>query len=266
MSGHSKWAKIKRQKGINDIKKGALFTKIARNITLAAKEGGGGDPTMNFSLRLAIEKAKVANMPTDNIDRAIKKGTGDGEKFEIKRITYEGFATNGVSVLIDCQTDNTNRTVSEVKQILETAGGKFASAGSVNWKFHERGLITLRAAKKSASEKFGEKEKISDCTPEDLELELFEIQGITDVQVDREFDEEQQKDLDILYVYTDKNEFAQVIAKIEALKIVIISAELVKEPNEYIDLNQDAKQKLNSLIENLEELDDVDAVWVDVKL
>lgn len=126
MSGHSKWAKIKRQKGVKDNKRGALFTKLARNITMAASEGGG-DPNMNFTLRLCIDKAKMANMPLDNIERALKKGTGELQAEVFHHVTYEAITNYGISILIDCATNNTNRTFSELRNIIENSGSKLGA-------------------------------------------------------------------------------------------------------------------------------------------
>lgn len=266
MSGHSKWAKIKRQKGIKDVRRGAIFTKLAKNITLSAKEGGA-DPGMNFSLRLAIDKAKVANMPIDNIDRAIKKAVGEGDKAEIKRITYEAFCIGSVAMLIDCQTDNTNRSIAEVRLVLETAGAKIANSGSVSWKFQEKGLISILLAKKVKSEKYGEDYNLVNCSKDDLELELMDMDGIVDIDEGEEYDESKKEEIKVLYIYTDKVNFANVINKLEQNSYVIFSAELIKQSDEQITLsNEDDKQKIISLIENLEDLEDVESVWTDVNL
>ncbi len=143
MSGHSKWSTIKRKKGAEDAKRGKIFTRLARDITIAAREGGG-DENANPRLKLAIAKAKAANMPKDNIERAINRGTGklmDGESLE--EFTLEGYGLDGVAFLIDVLTDNKNRTLSEVKRIFNKAGGSLASAGSVAWQFEQKGAIVL---------------------------------------------------------------------------------------------------------------------------
>lgn len=135
MSGHSKWSTIKRKKAANDAKRGALFTRLAREIAIAAREGGG-DPDVNFTLRLAIDKAKAENMPKDNIERAIKRGTGeDKSAAELEQIMYEGYAPNGIALMIDVVTDNRNRTVAELRHVLSKAGGNLAEAGAVSWQF-----------------------------------------------------------------------------------------------------------------------------------
>src|SRR3954453_21530277 len=142
MSGHSKWSTIKRAKGITDAKRGALFTKVAREISVAARQGGG-DPEANYRLRLAIEKARSVNMPADNIRRTIEKATGSGEGEQFEEIVYEGYGPGGVAVLVEAQTDNRNRTAGEIRSIFTKAGGQLAGSGAVAWQFEPRGLITV---------------------------------------------------------------------------------------------------------------------------
>ena len=142
MSGHSKWSTIKRKKGAEDAKRGKIFTRLARDIQMAAREGGG-DESANPKLKLAIAKAKASNMPKENIERAILRGTGKLEGVEMEEITYEGYGPEGVAFLVDILTDNKNRTLSEVKRVFNKAGGSLASAGSVAWQFEQRGVIVL---------------------------------------------------------------------------------------------------------------------------
>ena len=142
MSGHSKWSTIKRQKGANDAKRGAMFTKVAREIAVAAR-AGGGDPDANYRLRLAIDKARSINMPADNIKRAIEKATGGGEDVQYEEIVYEGYGPGGVAVLVEAATDNRNRTAAEVRSIFAKTGGQLAGSGAVAWQFEVRGLITV---------------------------------------------------------------------------------------------------------------------------
>ena len=141
MSGHSKWATIKRAKGVTDAKRSQVFTKMAKLITVAAK--GGGDPTMNFKLRLAIDRAREANMPKDNIDRAVKRGAGGGEGALMEEITYEAYGPGSVAMLIQVLTDNKNRTHSNLRHLLDTLGGRLADAGSVAWQFESKGIIQV---------------------------------------------------------------------------------------------------------------------------
>src|SRR5690348_11898086 len=142
MSGHSKWSTIKRQKGANDAKRGAMFTKVAREIAVAAR-AGGGDPDANYRLRLAMDKARSINMPADNIKRAIEKATGGGEDVQYEEIVYEGYGPGGVAVLVEAATDNRNRTAAEVRSIFAKTGGQLAGSGAVAWQFEARGLITV---------------------------------------------------------------------------------------------------------------------------
>jgi YebC/PmpR family DNA-binding regulatory protein len=152
MSGHSKWSTIKRQKGANDAKRGALFTKVAREISVAARQGGG-DPDANYRLRLAIEKARSVNMPADNIKRTIDKATGGGEGEQFEEIVYEGYGPGGVAVLVEAATDNRNRTAAEVRSIFTKTGGQLAGSGAVAWQFEPRGLIAVgRGASVDADE------------------------------------------------------------------------------------------------------------------
>ena len=142
MSGHSKWSQIKRQKGVNDVKRGAVFTKMGREIAVAAR-AGGGDPDGNFRLRLAIEKARAANMPLDTIKRAIEKATGGGEADQFEEIVYEGYGPGGVAILVEAATDNRNRTAADVRSVFAKAGGQLAGSGAVAWQFEPRGLISV---------------------------------------------------------------------------------------------------------------------------
>jgi len=263
MSGHSKWSKIKRSKGVKDQKRGALFTKIAKNISLAAKEGGG-DLDMNFSLRLAVDKAKVANMPSNNIDRAIKKGTGDGmDGIIIERISYEAIGFGGASLIIDCQTDNTNRTVADVKQIVESNGGTFASIGSVSWKFEEKGLIVVLPSKKEKSQKFGKDDKYVPVDIEEAQMEIMEIEGILDIKEGIDDGLDSDNTMKVLEIITEKNSFASVIKVLEEHKYKILSTDLAKLPKDIVDLSAEDEERNNKLIEEIEENDDVDGVWGD---
>src|SRR6188474_3298754 len=146
MSGHSKWSTIKRQKGANDAKRGAVFTKVAREIMVAAR-AGGGDPDANFRLRLAVDKARSVNMPQDNIKRAIEKATGGGDAEQFEEIVYEGYGPGGVAVLVEAATDNRNRTAADVRSIFTKAGGQLAGSGAVAWQFEPRGLIAVPAGR-----------------------------------------------------------------------------------------------------------------------
>lgn len=263
MSGHSKWAKIKRQKGVNDSKRGNLFTKLAKNITLASKEGGP-DPAMNFTLRLAIDKAKAANMPSDNIKRAIEKGSGKGtQQSAFQRVSYEALGPGGVALIIDCQTDNTNRTVSEIRNIIETAGGKFSSTGSVSWKFVEKGLIIISLKKIVLSEKFGKGDEKVEISAEDAGMEIMEISGIEDLSdITWEVNEQSVPAIELIM---NKEDFGNILKRLEELNYEILSAELVKLPKERVVLNDEQlNRKIVNFVETLEEHDDIDSVWVNL--
>src|SRR3954469_20760351 len=151
MSGHSKWSQIKRQKGVNDTKRGAVFTKVAREIMIAAR-AGGGDPDGTFRLRLAMEKARSVNMPMDNIKRAIERAAGSGEGDQIEEIVYEGYGPGGVAFLVEAATDNRNRTAADVRAIFTKAGGQLAGSGAVAWQFEPRGLIAVLADGRDSDE------------------------------------------------------------------------------------------------------------------
>lgn len=263
MSGHSKWAKIKRQKGANDIKKGAIFTKLGRNITLAAREGGG-DADTNFSLRMAVDKAKAVNMPLDNIERSIKKGVGGDDKTTVQRITYEAVANGGVNLLIDCQTDNTNRTVSELKKVLEYGGAKLASMGSVSWQFQEFGLIVVRPAKLKKSEKYGGEDTVENFPTEEVEMELLEVEGVQDI-LESEYEPEEGEPFPVLEVYTDKASFSKAHKAIEALHYVMVSFDLIKRAKDPIEATEAIQEKVEKLTDSLDDHDDVDSVWNNLK-
>ena len=235
MSGHSKWSTIKRKKGAADAKRGALFGKLSRAITVAAREGGG-DPEMNAALGLAIQRAKDANMPNDNIDRSIAKGTGsdaDGEAYE--RVTYEGYAPGGVAVLVDVLTDNRNRTASDVRYLFSKNGGKLGTNGSVSYLFDRRGVIMVTA--QSAGE--------------DELMEAALDAGAEDVALDGEH----------FRVTSDPSDFMTVRQGLEDAGVEYESAEVSMEPQNTIDLDVSTAKQTLRLIEALEENDDVQEVY-----
>ena len=261
MSGHSKWSKIKRQKGANDAKRGVMFTKLGKNISLAAREGGG-DPDMNFKLRLAIDTAKKANMPLDNVDRAIKKGTGElaGEG-QIQEVTYEGYGPGGVPVLVDVATENSNRSFSEIRKVFSDHGGKTGEAGSVSWQFKEIGLVTIRTAKIQKAEKYGEEDKALEADPEEVMLELMEVPGVIDIEQVEVEDEEDEKKYSGLEVQTERNSLSSVHKSIEDLGYIVENAEIVKVPDTPQSVDDETNEKVERLIEDLEDYDDVLNVW-----
>jgi YebC/PmpR family DNA-binding regulatory protein len=230
MAGHSKWAGIKHKKAIVDARRGKLFTKLTRAITVAAKEGGG-DPDGNPALALAIAKAKDASMPKDNIERAIAKGTGagaDAETFE--NVLYEGYGPGGVALLIEALTDNRNRTGAEVRHILGKHGGSLGEPGSVGYLFEKRGVIVVDAERYS----------------EDDLLPAIEA-GALDIGVDD----------DVFEVITEPSEFQAVRAALEDAGIELQSAEVTQQPTTRVPLDEDQATKLIRLIDALEDNDDV---------
>jgi YebC/PmpR family DNA-binding regulatory protein len=234
MSGHSKWSTIKRKKQATDAKRGQIFTRLAREVTLAAREGGG-DPGVNFRLRLAIDKAKTANMPKENIQRAIMRGTGELKGEELVEIMYEGYAPHGVALLIKTMTDNRNRTVAEVRRIMNRQNGTLAEAGAVGWMFHTKGYITL---------------PVRDNDPEQL-FEIAVEAGAEDVEIGE----------DLVEVYTAPDDLHAVREGIEAAGVEIDTVELSMIPTAMVPLGSNETFQVMKLIDSLEELDDVNQVY-----
>ena len=234
MSGHSKWSTIKRQKGVTDAKRGALFTKVAREISVAARQGGG-DPDANYRLRLAIEKARSVNMPSDNIKRTVDKATGGGEGEQFEEIVYEGYGPGGVAVLVEAQTDNRNRTAGEIRSIFTKAGGQLAGSGAVAWQFEPRGLIIVPRA---------------GIDPDEVALAAIDA-GATDVDTDDE---------DAVEIYTDPAQLEPVRRGLEAAGIPIDSAESTMVARQTVGLDSSRARQALRLVELLEELDDVQRV------
>lgn len=234
MSGHSKWATIKRKKGALDAKRGKVFTKWIKEITVAARNGGG-DPAGNPRLRTAILGAKGVNMPADNIERAIKKGSGELEGTTYEEVTYEGYGPGGIAILMDSLTDNRNRTTGEIRHILTKNGGRMADAGAVSYMFHSKGVI---AVARSAAD-------------EETLLTLVLDAGAEDVDTD---------DPEAYEITTAPQQLEPVKAALAAKGIPVVSAELAKVPQNVIALSvKDAEQALK-LMEVLEDHDDVQRV------
>ncbi|HEY4669213.1 MAG TPA: YebC/PmpR family DNA-binding transcriptional regulator [Tepidiformaceae bacterium] len=234
MSGHSKWAQIKRQKGANDVKRGALFTKLTREIILAARQGGG-DPAANFKLRLAVQRAKAANMPNDNIERAIAKATGAGAEVQLEEITYEGYGPGGTAILVAALTDNRNRTVAEVRHQFSRAGGNLGEAGSVAWQFDPRGLITI---------------SLNSSDPDEIALQAIDA-GAEDVLVEE----------DVIEVQTEPAGLEPVRKALEAGGIEIENADFTMVPKVTIELDEKTAHQALRLLEALEDLEDVQRVY-----
>ncbi len=240
MSGHSKWSSIKHKKAATDAKRGQLFTKLARDITMAAKVGDP-DPAMNPNLRLAVQKAKAANMPNDNIDRAIKRATGGGDADMLQEVTYEGYGPGGIAVLVDAVTDNRNRTVAEVRLVFSRNGGNMADAGAVGWQFDRRGVITVNAA---------------DSDPDEIQLAAIEA-GALDVEV---------SDDGFIEIITDVSDLHTIRDTLEADGIAIENAEPAQVPQNRINLDPAQAEQALRLFDRLDDLDDVSRVYSNAEI
>lgn len=234
MSGHSKWSQIKRQKGVADIKRGALFTKLAREIIVAAKQGGG-DPDGNFRLRLAVQKARENNMPMDNIERAIRKGTGAEGGGEMDEVMYEGYGPGGTAILVSALTDNRNRTVSDVRAAFSRGGGRMAEAGSVACQFDNRGVITIDGPK---------------ADPDELALLAIDA-GAEDFQVED----------GTIEIVTAPTDLERVKKALEDQSVAVASAELAMVPKQTVPLSDDDASQTLRLLDRIEDLDDVQRVY-----
>jgi YebC/PmpR family DNA-binding regulatory protein len=233
MAGHSKWAGIKHKKAIVDARRGKLFTKLARAITVAAKEGGG-DPEGNPALALAIQKAKDASMPKDNIERAIAKGTGEGTDADaLETVVYEGYGPGGVAIMIEALTDNRNRTGSEVRHIFGKHGGNLGEPGSVAYLFDKTGVIVVDAER---------------YTEDDL-MPAIDA-GATDIALDD----------DVFEVLSDPSDLTAVRASLDDAGVEVESFEVAQRPKTTVPLDEDGATKLMKLIDALEDQDDVDTV------
>jgi len=233
MAGHSKWASIKHKKAIVDSRRGAHFTKLARAITVAAKEGGG-DPVGNAALATAIQKAKDASMPKDNIERAVAKGAGTGSDADsIERVLYEGYGPGGVAVLVDAMTENRNRTGSDIRHIFSKHGGSLGEPGSVAYLFDKMGVIRVDGTRWNEDDLLG----AIDAGAKDIE-----------------------RDDDLLEVLCEPQLTTQVRAAIEAEGIEVAESELVFRPSTTVEIDEDRALTLMRLMDALEENDDVDAV------
>lgn len=233
MSGHSKWAQIKRQKGVADARRGQLFTKLAREIIVAVREGGP-NPEANFRLRLAVQKARDSNMPLDNIERAIKRGSGHAEGAALDEMVLEGYGPNGVAILVQALSDNRNRTLQDVRNIFTRHGGNLGESGSVAWLFDSRGVITVETNAQDA---------------EKLALAAIDT-GADDVKIEDKY----------LEVYTKPAELEKVREALEQKQITIASAELSRVPKSMVELEEKAALQTLKLLDRLEELDEVQSV------
>lgn len=239
MAGHSHWARIKHKKGVTDARRGRLWSKLSRAIIVAARHGGG-DPTTNLKLRYAIDKAREVSMPKDNIDRAIKRGTGEAGGEVIEELQYEGFGPGGAAILVDVMTDNRNRTVGELRKIFERGGGKIGSAGSVSFLFERKGVLTVPAA----------------AIGEDDLLAIVLDAGADDMKRTGDFYE----------ITCDPGRFHHVQEALRAKNIEINSAELASIAKTTIDADVETGQKVMRLVEALDEHDDVQQVYTNLNV
>ena len=234
MAGHNKWSKIKRQKAVTDSRRSKVWARISRDITIAAREGGG-DPSMNARLALAVDKAKGENMPKDNIERAIKRGTGEIEGQEYEEGTYEGYAAGGVAVFIETLTDNTNRTVADLRSLFTKNGGSLGKAGTVAYLFDRKGVIQVSAAGQD-------------------EMELFEL-------VVEAGAEDLEQDEDTFMVTTSVEAFDAVQTSLHEAGIPLADAGLVRLPTTTVKLDPEQARKILNFVEKLEDHQDVQAVF-----
>ncbi len=233
MSGHSKWHSIKHQKGVADARRGQLFTKLTREIIVAVREGGS-NPDTNFRLRLAVQRARDSNMPMDNIERSIKKGSGELEGMTLTEVILEGYGPSGTAILVEALTDNRNRTIQDVRGAFTKHGSSLGENGCVSWIFDARGLITV---------------KIDRLDADDLALNAIDA-GADDVKIESGYVE----------IYTMPEDLETVRSALEAKKIPIASAELLKVPKTVVQLNEKAAMQTLKLLDKLEELDEVQHV------
>jgi YebC/PmpR family DNA-binding regulatory protein len=234
MSGHSKWAQIKRQKGVADTRRGQLFTKLGREIMVAARQGGA-DPATNFRLRLTIQKARDNNMPADNIDRAIKRGAGGADAAALLEVTYEGYGPGGAAILVETLTDNRNRTVADVRATFARAGGALGEAGCVSWLFESKGVVTA---------------PVQDQGADDVALLAIDA-GAEDVKVED----------DAVEVYTKPADLENVRRSLEEAGVTVASAEIAMVPKSTLGLGEREALQTLRLLDRLEELDDIQRVY-----
>lgn len=234
MSGHNKWSTIKHRKGAQDAKRGKIFTKVGKEITVAARMGGG-DPAGNPRLRLAVQKARAVSMPMDNVQRAIKRGTGELEGGVIDELVYEAYGPGGVAFIIDIATDNQNRSLAEVRNAMEKSGGKMAKPGAVSFLFARRGMVRYDAEKYT----------------EDQVMEVAIEVGADDVITESGH----------IVVYCAQGDFAAVKEGLDAADLESLAAEVAMIPSTSVDCDKSLAQKIMKLIDKLEDNDDVQNVW-----
>lgn len=239
MSGHSKWAQIRRAKSVNDARRGQIFTRLGREIVVAVREGGSGDPNANFRLRMAVQRARDANMPMENIERTIKRAVGGTEGAALEDITYEGYGPGGAALLVQALTENRNRTVAEVRNAFNRNGGNLGENGCVDWLFESQGILEVELKGQDADE---------------LMLEAIDL-GADDVDPVEPDDES-------LTIYTDPSDLEKIRQALEAKKYKVVKAETTLLPKTKIELSEEkVAHQLLRLVDKLEDLDDVQNVY-----
>jgi YebC/PmpR family DNA-binding regulatory protein len=238
MSGHSKWSQIKRQKGVTDAKRGQLFTKLGREITVSAREGA--DPNSNSRLRIAVQRARDANMPIDTIERAIKRGAGGGEGVNYEELTYEGYGPSGAAILVRAMTDNRNRAAAEVRSVFTRHGGNLGESGSVGWLFDRKGVIRVDVNGHDADE---------------IALQAIDA-GADDVQVGDE----------AIDIYTDPTALESVREALEEQNVAVAEAQMQMIPKTTVELDEKSAEQVYRLVERLEDLDDVQDVFTNTEI
>jgi YebC/PmpR family DNA-binding regulatory protein len=239
MSGHSKWAQIRRSKGVNDARRGQLFTRLGREIVVAVREGNSGDPNANFRLRMAIQRARDANMPMDNIERTIKRALGGTDGNTLEEITYEGYGPGGTAMLVQALTENRNRTVAEVRNAFNRNGGNMGENGCVDWLFEAKGIVEV---------------ELKGRDPDELTLEAIDL-GADDVDPVGPDDE-------VLTIYSDPSDLETIRQTLESKKYKVVKAESTLLPKTRIELNEEkVAHQVMRLIEKFEDLDDVQNVY-----
>jgi len=234
MAGHSKWAQIKRKKAVTDARRGQLWTKLLKEVTVATRMGGG-DPDGNPRLRTAVQEAKSSNVPNDNIDRAIRRGTGELEGVSYEEVTYEGYGPGGVAILVEVVTDNRNRSVAEIRHIFSKSGGNLGDNGCVAWMFDKKGLFAI------------DKDEMSEEAFMELALEI----GAEDISIEEETYE----------IYSQPDLFAAIREEIENREVSLVAQELAMLPQNQIKVGGDKAPQLLKLMEALEDQEDVQHVW-----
>ena len=243
MSGHSKWAGIKHKKAIVDAKRGQVFTKVARELTVAAREGGA-DATGNFRLRLAIQKAREVNMPADNIERAIQRGVGGKDGVQLEDIRYEGYGPHGVAVIVDVLTDNRNRTVAALRNLFTRSGGSLAETGSVAWMFNQKGIVDVDPGK---------------ADPEELALEVLDAVDVGD-------EGDVSVEAGSVQITVAPSHFEEVRRAVEEKGYTVSSAEVTMQPSNSVELDAKQAPAVLRLLDALEDHDDVQQVYANAEI